>query len=231
MAAMQMLIVLPFLLTSLLTLAAAEKNTRHHARFEPAILAFEAQDRIQPPPLEAVLFVGSSSIRLWTNAAAAFPRHAVLNRGFGGSHLSDLNAFFDRIVTPYQPQLIVLYEGDNDIASGKSPEQVLADFEEFAGRMQRALPNTRVLFIAIKPSPVRSAYLGSVRKANQLVRDRIARQPGWIFVDVFTPMLKDSGEPREELFGPDGLHLNDAGYALWADVLGPVLDSAQSPER
>ena len=206
------------------TLHGAETNIPHHVQFEPAIRAFEAQDRTNPPPRDAVLFVGSSSIRLWTNAPAAFPEHTILNRGFGGSHTSDLNVFFDRIVTPYRSSLIVLYEGDNDIAAGKSPEQVLADFNQFAQMMREKLPESRVAFIAIKPSPSRLKYLEQSREANRLIREAIAQQPGWVYVDVFTPMLNADGEPRGEMFRSDRLHLNDEGYQLWADILRPVLN-------
>jgi lysophospholipase L1-like esterase len=206
------------------TLHGAETNTPHHVQFEPAIRAFEAQDRTSPPPRDAILLVGSSSIRLWTNAPAAFPDHTILNRGFGGSHMSDLNAFVDRIVIPYRPPLIVLYEGDNDIASGKSPEEVLSDFNDFAQKVRKELPETRVAFIAIKPSPSRLKHLDRMREANRLIREDIADHPGWVYVDVFTPMLNDAGEPRQELFRSDDLHMKDAGYQLWADLLKPIID-------
>ena len=114
---------------SLFAQTAAEKKQSPEARWGKDIRAFEAADKTNPPPQGAVLFIGSSSIRLWTNLAQAFPGHKVLNRGFGGSQLSDSVAFVDRIVTPYKPKLVLLYAGDNDIASGKSPERILSDFK------------------------------------------------------------------------------------------------------
>lgn len=211
---------------------AEETNAPHHVQFEPAIATFEALDATNPPPKNAVLFVGSSSIRLWTNAAAAYPDYTIINRGFGGSHMSDANAFFSRVVTPYHPRVIVLYEGDNDIASGKSPEQVLADFKEFDARARQDVPGARLVFIAIKPSPSRVKYLQSMREANRLIREVIEQDPRWTYLDVVSPMLNAEGQPRGEIFRSDRLHLNEEGYALWEETLRPVLNrlaGSQSP--
>jgi len=208
---------------------AADTNAAPHLRFEPAIQAFEAADKTNPPPAKAILFVGSSSIRLWAKAPAQLPGHTIINRGFGGSQLSDSIAFFDRIVRPYQPRLIVLYAGDNDIAAGKSPERVLADFKAFAAQVATALPETRLAFLAIKPSPSRLKHLDAVREANRLIAEYIATDPRLIYVDVFTPMLDAAGAPREELFVRDRLHLNEEGYKLWAGIVKPVLDKVSPP--
>ncbi|MEI2724885.1 MAG: GDSL-type esterase/lipase family protein [Verrucomicrobiota bacterium] len=133
----------------------AATNPPHHLQWEKTIRAFEAADITNPPPQNAILLIGSSSIRKWTNAPGQFPDHRLINRGFGGSHLSDSVAFIERIVIPYQPRLVLLYAGDNDIAAGKSPAQVFADFKEFVAKVQGRLPQTRIAFIAIKPSPSR----------------------------------------------------------------------------
>ncbi len=207
----------------------AATNGPHHVQWEPAIQAFEAADKTNPPPRNAILLIGSSSMVKWTNAPAQFPEHRLINRGFGGSHLSDSVAFVDRIVVPYQPQLVVLYAGDNDIAAGKSPEQVLADYKEFVAKVLSALPETRIAFIAIKPSPSRSKFIGAIKNANRLMQEFIAGQPKLIYVDVYTAMLGVDGQPRAELFVSDQLHLNEAGYQLWAGILKPVLDRVAPP--
>lgn len=209
---------------------AAEVAALSPARWEATIRAFEAADRTNPPPQGAVLLVGSSSIRLWTNAPVQFPRHTILNRGFGGSHLSEVVAYADRIVVPYRPRVIVLYAGDNDIAAGKSPEQVAADFRAFVGKIRPALPMTPVVYLAIKPSPARVKFLAAGQAANRLIREFVAGQQGLVFVDVATPMLGADGQPREELFLPDRLHLNAEGYKLWAGIVGPVLDRLTATE-
>jgi len=199
-------------------------NRPHHLQWEGAIQAFEASDETNPPPRNAILLIGSSSIRKWTNAPAQFPDHRLVIRGFGGSHLSDSVAFIERIVIPYQPKLIVLYAGDNDIAAGKSPDQVFADFKEFVAKVQTALPETRIAFIAIKPSPSRMEFIQPIKTANRLIQEFIAGQPKLDYVDIFTPMLDADGQPREELFVGDQLHLSDAGYKLWAGIVKPVLE-------
>lgn len=211
-------------------LPAADTNQPHHLQYEPAIRVFGAADRTNPPPHDAVLFIGSSSIRKWTNAPTQFPEHHIINRGFGGSHLSDSVAFVERIVLPYRPRVVLLYAGDNDIAAGKSPEEVVADFKTFVAKIHAALPETRITFLAIKPSPSRMKFFEQTKSANRLIREFIAGNPNLDYVDVFTPMLAADGQPRAELFVSDRLHLNDDGYKLWAGIVGPVLDKLDPPK-
>jgi lysophospholipase L1-like esterase len=211
-------------LTALALLLHAQTSGPHHVQYEPALRAFEAADKTNPPPLNAVLFIGGSSIRLWTNAPAQFPTNQIINRGFGGSYLSDSVALAARIGVPYRPKVIVLYAGDNDIAAGTSPEQVGADFKEFVAKVHAALPETHIVFLSIKPSPSRMKFFKQIKAANRLIREFIATDGKLVYVDVFTPMLGGDGQPRAELFVKDQLHLNDAGYKLWAGILGPVLD-------
>jgi len=196
----------------------------HHLQWEGAIQAFEAADKTNPPPRNAILLLGSSSIRLWKDAPAQFPKHRLINRGFGGSHLSDSVAFVDRIVVPYQPKLVLLYAGDNDIAAGKTPEQVFADFKAFVAKVRGALPDTRIAYIAIKPSPSRVKLMDQFKTTNRLIQEFAGTDPKLIYVDVFTPMLGTDGQPREEFFVADRLHLNEAGYKLWAGIVKPVLE-------
>jgi lysophospholipase L1-like esterase len=194
------------------------------AVFEPEIRKFEVVDRRTPPPTNAILFTGSSSIRLWTNLVADFPNRVVLNRGFGGSHMSDLLHYFDRVVVPYRPKLIVVYEGDNDLASGKTVDAVFADYQEFVRRVQTQLPGTPVAFLAVKPSRARMKQIGLQRELNARLKAFAASDRGLSFVDTFTPILDDGGVARAELFREDGLHLNERGYAIWARVVREFLD-------
>jgi lysophospholipase L1-like esterase len=194
-------------------------------RFEDEIASFEAADRISPPPKGSVLFVGSSSIRVWPNLKADFPNLDVLQRGFGGSTLDEVDHYAPRIVLPYCPRLIVLYAGDNDLAEGRAPEQILADFKTFVGLVRPPMPKTRIVFVSIKPSTARVALLGKMREANALVRHYIATDPSLTYVDVFTPMLGPTGVPRGELFQSDGLHMNAEGYAIWRGLLEPLVSA------
>ena len=197
-------------------------------RFEGEIEAFESVDLAGPPPADPVLFVGSSSIRMWTGVAAAFPDYPVMNRGFGGSHMSDLLYYFDRIVAVYDPALILVYEGDNDLAGGKSVDQVYADYVAFVERVKQQLPRAGVAFIAVKPSPSRAQYLDVTRQLNARLEALAAGDPGLWFVDVFTPMLDAAGQPLEQLFLSDMLHMNASGYALWEIAVGSMLEAWSS---
>jgi lysophospholipase L1-like esterase len=214
---------------SLLAQTAAKKNQSPEVRWAKELRAFAAADKTNPPPRDAVLFIGSSSIRLWTNVAQAFPGHKVINRGFGGSQVADSVAFVDRIVTPYQPRLILLYAGDNDIAGGKTPETVLSDFKAFVGKIHAALPGTRIAYIAIKPCLAREKFLEQVKTANRLIREYCGTDERLLFADVFTPMLNPEGRPRADLCVKDMLHLNAQGYELWTSVLRPIVDKYGGP--
>lgn len=187
------------------------------------IAQFTTADARQPPAPGAVVFVGSSSIRLWATLAQDFPGVVSINRGFGGSELADSIFYADHIVIPYHPRLVVLYAGENDLNAGKSPEDVLADFRAFRAKVHTALPESRIIFLAIKESPVRAKIRAQVLTANRLIAADCATDPRCTFVDVATPLLDPTGGYRPELFGADQLHLFPAGYAIWTKVLAPYL--------
>src|ERR1051326_3649532 len=190
------------------------------SRWEKTIAAFEQQDKDKPPPTNAIVFVGTSSIRLW-DLKKSFPDREVINRGFGGSQLADSVYFADRLVTKHAPRLVVLYAGDNDIAAGKTPEQVAADFRAFVQAVHKGLPRTKVLYLSIKPSVLRWKLWDKMQKANALIEAECKKHEGVTFVSVVRPMLGEDGKPRKELFQADGLHLNAKGYEVWARVLKP----------
>lgn len=192
-------------------------------RWEKDISKFEASDKKTPVEPGGVLFLGSSSIRMW-KLEQSFPKKRYLNRGFGGSEISDSNYFFDRLVKPYMPSKIVFYAGDNDISKKKSPEVVLADFKTFAKKTKRILPNTKIIFVAIKPSLSRWKLVGKMRKANQLIADFANENPNVVFADIDTPMIGKDKRPMKELFVEDGLHLSDKGYEIWTSVVSALLN-------
>lgn len=215
--------VLILIITSVLTPCTATGQSSGPTEWESAIEAFEAADAENPPPEGAVLFVGSSSIRGWETVDEDFPAINVINRGFGGSQFSDLNYYIDRIVLPYRPRTIVVYEGDNDLAAEKSPETVFEDYKTFVHRVHERLPDTRIAFIAIKPSLSRWNIANQMREANRLIREYALWRENLEYIDVFSPMLGPNGRPRPEVFTDDGLHMNDAGYALWTEIVRPYL--------
>ena len=194
-------------------------------RFAKEIEAFREWDSKNAVPADPVLFVGSSSIRMW-RTRDRFPDLPVINRGFGGSHISDVIDFADRIVLPYNPHVIVFYAGDNDIAAGKSAQRVFEDYRKFVGIVHAKLPNVRIIFLSIKSSESRWSLWPESKKANDLIQGLSKNDDRLSFVDLATPLLGPAGKPRNELFLGDKLHLNPAGYAVWTQALTPVLRQA-----
>jgi len=203
---------------------ASSAAATNSALFEKEILAFEAADKANPPPAGAMLFIGSSSIRLWTTLAEDFPKHRVINRGFGGSQIIDSVRYAKRIVLPYKPRLVVLYAGGNDLNGGKTPEQVVVDYLAFVKTVHDALPATRIAYISIAPNPARWAQVDRVRAANSLIEAHTRTDERLAFINVFPKMLGEDGQPLPEIFVADRLHMNPKGYELWRGIVGPVLD-------
>lgn len=214
--------------------AQTSPNPPTSVRVEPwdnEIAAFEAADRVHPPPKNAVLFVGSSSIRLWPNIKQAFRGVTVLQRGFGGTDLDLVNYYVPRVVIPYRPRLIVLYAGDNDIAQGRAPEGILQEFKKFVSLVRHDLPAVPIVFISIKPSRDRWSFIDNIRATNELVRKYAETVPGITYVDVFSKMLGPDGLPRKDIFTDDNLHMNERGYALWRKILYPIVRDTSTPVK
>ncbi|MEH6414531.1 SGNH/GDSL hydrolase family protein [Pseudomonas sp. CGJS7] len=204
--------------------APAGTAQRDPGEWEPTVQAWEQEDaRVRRMP-GSVVFVGSSSIRLWSTLSEDFPGIAIIQRGYGGSRLYDSVYYADRIVNAYQPRAVVFYAGENDLHEGRTPRQVRDDFVAFVRRVQAGTPKVRIAFVSIKPSPLRAPILAQVREANSLIHDYIRGARGVEYLDVFTPMVGATGEPRPELFVEDRLHMNREGYAIWTRVVGAWLD-------
>jgi lysophospholipase L1-like esterase len=191
-------------------------------KWEKEIAAFEMRDKDQPPPMNGVVFVGSSTIRRW-DLSKNFDNKDYINRGFGGSQIADAVHFADRLVIKYRPRLVVFYAGDNDLADGKKPEQVAGDFKEFVKAIHKDLPKTKIVFISIKPSIARWKLIDTVRQTNSLIEAQCKADELLSYLDVVKPMLGEDGMPKKELFVEDGLHMTDEGYKLWASLLKPCL--------
>ncbi len=192
-------------------------------RFAGEIRAFVQWDNKNSFPPDAVLFVGSSSIRMW-ETHKSFPDLPLINRGFGGSHISDVIFYFDKVVLTYKPQLIVFYAGDNDIAGGKSVQEVVADFKQFVKMVKEALPQTTVIFISIKPSESRWNFWQATQQTNDLIHQFCESGNKLIFVDAASVLLNSESKPDSAYFNSDKLHLNNKGYQKWTQVLRPVIE-------
>lgn len=206
----------------MLTLPVFSQQKPGFERWEKTIAAFEKQDQQKAPPKDAILFVGSSSIRLW-NLKKSFPDLEAINRGFGGSQVADSVHFAPRLILKHRPRIVVFYAGDNDIAAGKSPETVCADFQALVKTIHQDLPKTKIIYISIKPSLARWKLVEKGRQANALIRDFCRQDERLQYLDAAGPMLGLDGKPRAELFQKDNLHLNEKGYELWAGLLKPHL--------
>jgi lysophospholipase L1-like esterase len=199
------------------------------APFRDEILRFAQLDRESPPPACPVLFVGSSSIRLWSSLKEDMAPLPVLNRGFGGSTIAQSNMYFDRIVAPYRPRAIVFYAGENDLDAGQGPAAAALEFARFMNLKRSRLGSTPVFYISAKPSKARYAQLDRQTQLNDAIRRLAAASKDLTFVDVVTPMLPD-GQPQD-LYVEDGLHMNATGYAIWRELVRDALAKKKVERR
>jgi lysophospholipase L1-like esterase len=188
--------------------------------------AFLKADQKQMPPTGAVLFMGSSSIRLWGTLAQDFPEIPVINRGFGGSQIFESTLYADRIAIPYKPKIIVLFAGTNDLAYGnKSPQQVLQEYQDFVTKIHAALPDTRIVYISINPTVARWNQEAKVMEANDLIENWIfennSKTEKLNFINSHAVLLSADGRPQPDLLRADGLHLNTKGYKVWTAIIKP----------
>lgn len=187
--------------------------------YEPEVQALEEAYAAYSPPPGQVVFYGSSSIRLWSSLADDFEETGVLNLGFGGSTLAACTHFFERIVVPHQPRSIIFYAGDNDLGDGQPVEKVVQSLQDLLQKIDHYLDAVVFAFISIKPSPARWPIIERIKQTNQIIQNEMIQRASSYYIDVYQPMLDSKGLPRPELFEPDGLHLNSAGYRLWAQIL------------
>ncbi|OQA03129.1 MAG: GDSL-like Lipase/Acylhydrolase [Planctomycetes bacterium ADurb.Bin401] len=192
-------------------------------RWKANMRKFIALDANDPPALNEILFVGSSSIVGW-DTQKWFSDMKTINRGFGGSYISDSVYYADLIILPYKPRVIVFYAGDNDIADNKSPQMLLADFKALVQVIRKELPETRIIVVSTKPSIDRWKFWPKMRESNNLIKEYCDTQKEIYFVDVSKVMLDETGYPRKELFKDDGLHINEKGYELWTSLVKPLIE-------
>jgi len=200
------------------------------ARFEKDIAAFEAEDLARPPAPGGVLFVGSSSIRYW-DVAREFPAFRSIRHGYGGSHVSDTIHFAPRIIFPYQPALVVFYAGDADVAAKKTAAQIAGDTLRLVALIHARLPNTPVVIIGTKPSPLHWAHMPAIRAANARLKQALAGDRLAAYADAEAALLGPDGQPRAEFYAENRLNLNDRGYAAWTAALRPAIERLAPPAK
>ncbi len=194
------------------------------SRFESSVLAFERADSLRMPTAGAIVCTGSSSMRKWHGKIREdLAPLTIIPRGFGGSNMNDLLYYTDRIVLRYKPRAVVVYEGDNDIAQQISPGMITETFRSFVRKVHRSLPDCRIYFISIKPSIARWKLWPEMEKTNRMIDALCDKDPRLIYIDVASGMLDEKGQPFQEIFVSDSLHMNRKGYLIWRKIIRPVL--------
>lgn len=221
-----------FLYVFLFVLAACGTNSKQENKpvtelppFWNDIQDFKKQDSVSYPAKNAILFIGSSSFTMWKGVQDSFPSYTIINRGFGGSTLLDQIRYEKDIIFPYEPKQIVIYCGENDLASSDTvtAPMVFERFKELFQNIRKEFTDVPVAYISMKPSPSRRHLFPKMREGNQLIKDFLATQKNGVFVDVHQPMLNEAGQPLPEIFLEDSLHMNAKGYAIWKREIEPYL--------
>ena len=194
------------------------QNLFAQSKFEARIKKFESLDSIQPPAKGQILLLGSSTLDFWKSYQQDLLGYSVINRGVAATQMADVNELFDRWTLPYQPDWILLYEGDNDLAANKTPEQILADYQVFAKKIKTFLPNTKVAIYAIKPSILRVAMLDKQKETNALLKKFARKNKHFYYIDTFSALIDGKGQPLPDVYIQDNLHLNAKGYTIWAAI-------------
>jgi lysophospholipase L1-like esterase len=209
---------------SLASVLAVRLAAQTAEKWDAAIQKFEDRDKVSPPPTNGIVFVGASSIVRW-NLPEYFPELGAkaINRGFGGSQSVDSVRYVDRIVVPYHPRIVVYYAGDNDVEANVPASEIAHQFELFDGKVHQALPQTKIIFISIKPSIRRWKWIETIKSANAMVKAYCAKEKHLAFMDIEQQMLGTDGKPNPDLLVADGLHMTPAGYRIWTAALKPLL--------
>ncbi len=203
--------------------AFAQTNRPGAQRFENVVRLYEAADKTNPPPQNAILLAGDSQFYRWKTVKEDLAGYTVINRGIDSFETSDLLHFADRLVLPYRARMIILHIGGNDVHGGKSAEQVLADFKALVAKIRAVQPTVPIAFSSMTPGPARAEEFERRKEANRVIKNYIATQPNLLFIDLWDAMLTPEGKPRPDLWVADGIHPNHAGYLLRVKIMHPLL--------
>lgn len=185
------------------------------------VQAFKKEDSLKPAVKNPVLFIGSSSFTRWTSVQADFPAVPIINRAFGGSTLLDVIRFEHEVIFKYKARKIIIYCGENDIASSDSlsPDEVFKRFETLYKDIRKQLPKVPIVYVSIKPSISRWNMRERQIQTNKLIKSYLSKQANTVFVDIWDKMLDESGNPKASIFSSDRLHMNEKGYQIWIEAL------------
>ncbi len=212
------------------TTSAENKSAAPFARFQNEIDNFLEQDKENNFPKNGVMMTGSSSIRFWKTMDKDFPKFPVLNRGFGGATIPEVLHFAGKYIFQHEPQIIVFYCGENDISEGATPETVFASFKTFVKIIERRLPETKLVYISMKPSIARWNLWPQYQAGEKLIKNFVDENPKIEYMDASISMLEKNGEVKKDIFVEDGLHMNAKGYEGWREQLNPILEKIYEPK-
>lgn len=210
-------------LLALLMVAARVSAQAPENRFEKQVQAYEAADKASPPAKGAVLLAGDSQFFRWKTLAEDLPEYTIINRGIDSFQFSDILHFYDRLVLPYKPRMIVLHVGGNDVHNAKTAERVLEDFKTFVAKVRATQPKVPIAFSSLTPGPGRWDEADRRKQTNKLIKEYIATQKNLHFIDLWDAMLTPDGKPREELWVADRIHPSHEGYLLRVKIMRPLL--------
>jgi lysophospholipase L1-like esterase len=208
----------------ILIIAIFYANAQDPKRFQKEVDILAAQEYNFNNNKKLVLFTGSSSIRMWNDVQSVYPDYNVINNGFGGSHFSDLIFYYDKLIALHNPDILFIYEGDNDVASGKNPENIVQEAKKLIGMIRRDLPRTKIVLISPKPSIARWNLKNEYEILNRQLEKLAKRNRMVDFADVWKAMVDENGEVYKDIFIDDNLHLNEKGYEIWGKVIGEFLE-------
>ncbi|MDQ6904473.1 MAG: GDSL-type esterase/lipase family protein [Bacteroidota bacterium] len=193
--------------------------------FYNEIQQFKKEDSAHFPPKNIILFVGSSSFQKWHDVQDYFPDKPIINRGFGGSELTDVIRYANDIIIPYHPKQVVIYAGENDLAYADtvSAKTVADRLVTLFNIIRKSLPNVPVVFVSIKPSPSREKFIPKIVEANRLIKQFLQSKKKAVFINVYDKMLDANGKPMQDIFVEDNLHMNAKGYHIWQKAIAPYL--------
>ena len=215
---MKKLALIVLFLTAFVTVNAQE------APFYKEIQNFKKQDSLKFPPKNAVLFIGSSTFTKWTDVQTYFPKHVIINRGFGGSSLPNLIFYIKDIVYPYQPKQVVIYCGENDFTGSGTTAKIVVDrVSKLFELIRSRYPKVDIAYVSIKPSPSREKYLPIMIEANKMIDEMISKMKHAKFINTYDAMFNADGAIKKDIFFADNLHMNAKGYAIWQKIMEPYL--------
>lgn len=203
----------------------AQPSVGRENRFDAQVQAMVDKDRTSPPPQASILFIGSSIFRLWTDLEKQMAPLPVFNRAFGGSRTWEVLAYMDRLVLPHKPKVVVYYCGSNDVNAGEPADAIVQRTREFIDRVHAALPATKIVYFSINRSLDKRDKWAVVDAVNVSMKLLSTKTPWLTYVESNTALFTAAGEPRAELYLPDGLHFKPPAYELFTDILKPVVTS------